>query len=347
MPSISAADLTRISQRLFEAVGTPPATAAYLAYSLVTNDLVGHDSHGVIRIPYYLGLVKDGTLFPAVEPTLLQDAPALAVVDGQWTYGQVAARFATQTAVAKARQTGLSAVGVVHCHHTGRIGEFAEMVAEAGMIGMAVAGGPVKPEGASVAPYGGASRILATNPYSFAVPVAGRPPLVIDFATSAVAEGKVQMARAKGETLPEGLIIDKHGRPSVNPDDLYDGGALLPFGAHKGYALSLLAEVLASFLFAAEVYGRDRRTVGFFILALDVAHFRALADFEAALDQRVRQVKATPPAPGHQEVMLPGEPEYRTRLQRQQEGIPVVDTTWQQLVALGWELGVDVVDVGR
>lgn len=347
MPIVPAAQLTTIGQRLFEAVGTPTPTAAYLAQSLVTNDLMGHDSHGVMRIPDYVALVQAGTLDPAAEPTLLQDAPAVAVVDGRWTYGQVAARYATETAVFKARQTGLSAVGVVHCHHTGRIGEFTGLAAQAGMIGMAVVGGPLEPEVASVAPYGGAGRILATNPYSFAVPGAQGPSLVIDFATSAVAEGKVQVARAKGETLPAGVIIDKDGRPSTHPDDFYAGGALLPFGGHKGYALGLLAEVLASFLFAAEVYGQDRRTVGFFILALDVNAFRPLVEFEAALDARLGQVKAVPPAPGHREVMLPGEPETRAQVEREREGIRLPQTTWAQLVQLGQNLGVDIDSPGR
>ncbi len=233
----------------------------------------------------------------------------------------------------------MAACAIVQCNHIGRLGEYAVVMAREGMIGMVVTGGFSSPFN-GVAPYGGGGRALGTNPYAFAVPAGTREPVVADFATSIVAEGKLQVARAKRSQLPEGLILDSQGRPSTDPEDFYHGGMLLPFGGHKGYALALVADLLGSRLGGAEVLGEAPHTVGTFILALRIDAFRPLDEFAAAVDGRLGEIKAIPPAPGFQEVLIPGEPEARSRALRLQEGIPIPEETWDNIVATARKYGV-------
>jgi LDH2 family malate/lactate/ureidoglycolate dehydrogenase len=196
-----------------------------------------------------------------------------------------------------------------------------------------------------VAPFGGAGRALGTNPYSFAVPAGAREPFLADFATSVVAEGKLQVARAKGMRVAEGIILDSEGRPSTDPNDFYKGGTMLPFGGHKGYALSLLADLLGSLLPGADAMGEPPYTAGTFMMALRVDAFRPFAEFTAAVDQRFGEIKEVPPAPGFKEVLIPGEPEARSRAQRLKEGIPLPEDTWDKMATVATQYGVDLEEV--
>jgi uncharacterized oxidoreductase len=250
-----------------------------------------------------------------------------------------------RTSLAKARAHGLAATGLLNCNHVGRLGEWVQMAADAGMISLAFCnGGGAR---GAVAPFGGAARLLGTNPVAAAVPVAGQPPLVIDFATSAVAEGKLRVARNRGKSIPEGWILDSAGRPSTNPHDFYNGGVLLPAAGHKGYGLSLLVELLGGLLTGngSPVLPDFGTGNGVLFLVIAAGVFRPAEAFLADAAALCEQVKAVPPAEGFAEVMLPGEPEQRSAARRRAEGVAVDEATWGQLGAAAATLGVDVPDV--
>jgi LDH2 family malate/lactate/ureidoglycolate dehydrogenase len=338
--SIKPDELRSLSERIFAAAGTPREVADYMAQSLVTANLMGHDSHGVIRIPRYIEQVRDGSLKPAATPSIVKETETTALVDGNFTFGQVAARFATDVAVAKAKRYHTAAVGLVKQNHTGRIGEFAEMMGRAGLFGMFITAGSRQWQG--VAPHGGRKRVFGTNPFAFAVPAGKRPMMVIDWATSVLAEGKLQVARAKKAALPPGVILDGEGKPSTDVEDFYtNGGVMLPFAAYKGYSLALLGEILVAPFLASDVYGPGPRAYGSFVVAVNVEAFRPVAEFTPQLDALLDEIKAVPPAQGFDEVLIPGEPEQRTLAQRRQGGIPMPEETWQKLLETAKELGID------
>ncbi len=339
MPTIEAEQLEDLGRRIFVAVRTPDAVARYVAHSLVTNNLLGHDSHGFFRILSYLEHIRQGTIRPAARPEIINESDTTALISGNWAFGQVSAKFAAEVAIRKAMRANVAAVGVVKLTHAGRIGEFAELIARAGMFGMVVLGGSRDAKG--VAPFGGKQAIFDTNPYAFALPAGKRPIVVADFATTVMAVGKLQVARAKGEPLPHGVILDKEGHPSTNPDDFFRGGLLLPMGRHKGYAMALVAELLAAPFIGCDVYGAGPRAHGAFMLAVNVEAFRPLAGFCREADALLSEVKAIPPADGFDEVLIPGEPEFRAMARRKQSGIFLPEETWQQLVQVAKELGVD------
>lgn len=209
------------------------------------------------------------------------------------------------------------------------------------MVGMVITGGWRSPI-TGVTPFGGAGRIIGTNPYSFAIPTGQHEMVLVDFATSVVAEGKLQVAIAKGAPVPQGYILDKDGNPSTDPNDFYKGGMLLPAAGHKGYSLALIADILGGLLAGNERVGRDWNLTGTFMLAVNVEAFRPLAEFAAAVDGRLDEIKAVQPAAGFQEVLIPGEPEMRSKAQREKDGIGVPEATWEALLATGAKYGVDV-----
>jgi len=292
---------------------------------------MGHDSHGVLRLPGYIDAVRRGAILPAASPQMIAQHGAIARVDGALGWGQTAARFATQTAIALAAEHGVGTVIIVNCNHIGRVGEYVEMIASAGLIGIAMCNA-----GPAVTPYGGYQRVMGTNPLAWAVPRGpDQVPLVLDFATSSVAEGKLRVARAKGETLPPGLIVDAAGQPSRDPDDFYAGGALQAFGLHKGSGLSLMIELLARGLAGVDpTVPGHRGHNGTLILAL---HIPALAPEQQFLDAAARlqaQVDTLSPSAGVDRVLLPGEPEQISRRQRMSAGIPIPQPIWDDILAL-------------
>jgi uncharacterized oxidoreductase len=337
MPTVSHQTLRRICQEVAEAVGTPPDIAVAVTESLVEANLTGHDSHGVLRLPWYVGSIRRGKIHPGSRPTVVIRSGATAVVDGGLGWGQPAARLAARTAIDLAVESGVGAVTIVNCNHIGRVGEYVAMIAGAGMIGIALCNAsPV------VAPYGGYRPVMGTNPFAWAAPRGpGKPPLVLDFATSIVAEGKLRVARAKGEVLPPGLIVDATGAPSHDPADFYAGGALHTFGLHKGSGLSVMIELLARGLAGVDLslpehHGHN----GTLMLALKIGSFASEGQFLSAAERLCNQISMSPPAPAFETVLLPGEPELRMRELRIVEGIPLAQSTWDEIVALADDLGV-------
>lgn len=337
MPIIAHQTLRRICQEVAEAAGTPADIALAVTESLVEANLAGHDSHGVLRLPWYVNSIRRGTIRPAARPAVVTRSGATAVVDGALGWGQPAARLAARTAIDIADQAGVGAVSIVNGNHIGRVGEYVAMIAGARMIGIAFCNaGPV------VAPYGGYRPVMGTNPFAWAAPRGqGQPPLVLDFATSIVAEGKLRVARAKGEALPPGLIVDASGAPSRDPADFYAGGALQTFGLHKGSGLSLMIELMARGLAGVDFASPEHRGHnGTLMLALRIGSFASEEQFLAAAERLAGQVGVSPPAVGFDAVLLPGEPELRMRERRLVEGIPLAQSTWDEIEALATELGV-------
>jgi hydroxycarboxylate dehydrogenase B len=340
MLTMSAERLRDVSRRVFEAAGTPTDLATDMANILVESNLSGHDSHGIIRIPYYVKQIKDGTLDPKARPEVIGETPGSALVDGKYAFGHVAAAFGTEVAIRKAKESKAVVVSIVRCNHIGRLGEWGSRAAAKDVIAIVTVGGGGGP--GIAAPFGGAARALSTNPISIGIPGGRVPDMLIDFATTSIAEGKVQVARAKGAQLPPGSIIDKAGNPSTNPNDLYDGGMLLPFGAHKGYCLAMVVELLGAAFSPGEEHNNGGRGGAAVIIAVDATTFRPLASYETSADEALTRVKAIPPAQGFTEVLLPGEPEQRSKAERLRDGIPVAEATWDAIVDTGKGLEISL-----
>lgn len=344
MPVISHEHLLRLSHDVIVALGTPDDLAAAVAESLVEANLRGHDSHGVLRLPWYVRFVSDGRVLPAARPGVALRRGAIARIDGGLGWGQPAARLAAATAVEQAAEHGIGMAIIERGNHIGRVGEYVEAIANAGMVGMAWCNAS-----ASVAPFGGRQRLMGTNPFAWAAPRGPKHgPLVLDFATSVVAEGKLRVARAAGRRLDAGQILDAAGNPSQNAEDFYAGGALLPFGLHKGSGLSLMIELLARSVAGVE-HGRPeyRGYNGTIMLAMDLA---GLADMDAYIDAAERfcaAVETSTPVDGVERVLLPGQPEEYARIQRLAEGIPLADQTWNEICACAADLNVHTAEGER
>jgi LDH2 family malate/lactate/ureidoglycolate dehydrogenase len=323
---------------ILQAVGTPQDLACFVGDSLVDANLAGHDSHGVMRLLLYAETARSGQVDAKARATVTKRSGATAMVDGAYGWGQPAMWLATETAIELAREFGLGAAAVGRCYHVGRVAPYVERIAGAGMIGIAMANA-----GRAVAPYGGRARVLGTNPFAWAAPRAdGKPPVSLDIATATIAEGKVRVAKTKGELVPAGVIVTADGLASQVPDDFYDGGALLPFGGHKGSGLSILAQVIGRGVAGLQPPSptAHRGANGPFVLAINVESFRPFDEYLTEIEEQFDEITGSAPAEGFDRVRLPGEPELENRERRGAEGIPIPETTWNDLVALAAELDV-------
>jgi LDH2 family malate/lactate/ureidoglycolate dehydrogenase len=334
--------LLSLSKAMLCAVGASDSNADCVAEALVGANLAGHDSHGIMKLPEYVRDIRQSALAAAADPVVLREDAGTAVVDGVGTFGQVGARFAADLAIRKARENGVATVAAARCHHTGRIGEWVERIAAARFVGIAMVSEAQRPF--VLAPFGGSIGALATNPLACAVPrVVPNPPILLDFATSAAALGKLQVAREKAEQIPEGWATGVTGKPTQDPGQFFSGGVLLPFGGHKGYALSVIIQLLAVGLSGGDALPRTDRSSCIYFIAVDPARMRPMAEFERFVEETVVRLVSVPPAVEGGEVLLPGDPETRTRAERA-NGIPVPDATWRRIVGLAGDLGVDVTD---
>jgi uncharacterized oxidoreductase len=338
MQRFRAEDLRSIALGALLAAGTGAESAAQVADSLVDGNLTGHDSHGVIRLAQYVGDARSGMVKAGAIPEVIRRKGATAVVENGIGFGQPGMWLATTTAIKIAREFGVATAVVRNSYHIGRVAPYVEEIARAGMIGLALAN--CAP---AVAPFGGRGRVFGTNPFAWAVPrAAGNEPLSHDIATAGIAEGKVRVAKAKGVPIPEGLLLDSDGNPTTNPSDFYDGGAILPFGGHKGSGISLLAQVLGRGLAGMDPssYDGPRGVNGPVVIAIDPECFSPLDEFIAEIEAQCATVLASPPAAGVDEILLPGQPEQRARIERERDGIPVADTTVADLEAVCAQAGI-------
>jgi LDH2 family malate/lactate/ureidoglycolate dehydrogenase len=347
MPELAPDRLHDLGRRVFEAAGAPADVADHVAGHLVASNLAGHDSHCVLRIPWYLDHIRRGWLRPAARPRVVEERPAAALVSGEWGFGHPAATLAIDAAAERAREHGLGAAALVRGTHLGRLGTYVERAAAGGLVGMVWLGG-LGAQRAAV-PHGASRGVYGTNPIAAAFPAAGNggDPLLLDFATTAVAGGKVMVARDRGVPLPEGVVLDRDGRPTTDPAAALDGGWLLPFGAHKGYALAFFAQLLGQALTGADALAGETDAdspfarSGAFFVAIDPGLFRPAGEAAASADGFAAAVRDLPPAPGFERVLAPGDPEAHAPRERAR-GIPLPDQTWRQIVAAAESVGVAV-----
>lgn len=329
---------------IFEAAGSLPGEAAIVADHLVDANLKGHDSHGSIRAAKYVGWVRAGHLIPNRHASVVGDRGALVTVDGGFGYGQVIGREAMAIAIERARQSGFCAVGIRNSGHLGRVGAWAEQLAEAGLVSFHFVN--TSGFGILVAPHGGSDRRLSANPMAAGAPMKGRPPVILDIATSSTAEGKIQVARNRGQALEPGLVIDGAGVPTTDPERFYASppGAIFPFGGHKGSGLSFMCEILAGSLTGGASSHPQNPTASRLVnnmltLAFEPAAFPT-DQFDADVLRLADWTKASPPLTPGGEVLLPGEVELRTEVERLASGIPVDDQTLGQLCEIAKSLGL-------
>ena len=349
-PTVAAAELSRIGTEIFQAAGSSPEEARLVADHLVEANLVGHGSHGVIRIKKYVDWAQAGLVLANRHASIVNDRGAAVLVDGEFGYGQVIGREAMDIAAARVREHGFAIVAIRNSGHLGRIGAWAEQLAAAGLVSLHFVN--TSGFGILVAPHGGRDRRLSANPIAAGAPVPDGPPLILDIATSSIAEGKIQVARNRRETIEPGHILDGAGRPTIDPEAFYADipGAILPFGAHKGSGLSLFCEIIAGSLTGGFSSHPDNPTAGRLVnnmlsIAFDPAAFAGRDFFAGDLARLVGWTQASPPLQPGGSVLLPGEIELRTRREREAKGIPLDSETRAQIVTAGSQVGLRVTGV--
>ncbi|MGF1527334.1 MAG: malate/lactate/ureidoglycolate dehydrogenase [Candidatus Competibacterales bacterium] len=331
--------------------GSEPAEATVVADHLVDANLAGHDSHGIGMIPYYLRFLAKGLLCPNASLRPLKDHGALLAFDGERGYGQRMAREAMALAIERVATTGVVLMTLRNAHHIGRIGAYGEQAVAAGKVSLHFVN--VLDHAPMVAPFGGRDARFGTNPVCIAVPPGTHTPAtILDMATSHIALGKVRVAMNKGETLAPGRLLDADGQPTTDPRVMFrePGGALLPTGEHKGYGLALMCELLAGGLSGGGTIQPANPRRGSIVnnmttLVIDPAHLVDNDWLAREIDAAVAYAKASPPGDVAHPVMAAGDPERATATQRRATGIPVDDTTWEEILRGAEDLGMAREDV--
>lgn len=339
-----------ITFEIFLRSGLGKAEATTVSNHLVKSNLVGHDSHGVIRIPQYIRSIRNGKINVNAEIDVVHETNTMALLNGNWGFGQVIAERAMNLAIEKADKSTLACVSVYNCNHIGRLGHYAEMAAERDMVGII----SVNNSGAGqvMAPYGGAAKRLSPNPISIGFPGGKWNVIILDISSSVVAEGKVRVKFNERKNVPEGWIMDASGRPTTDPANFYrpDGsvvGAILPLGGtagYKGYGLGFVLDVLCGALSKAGCSREGATRIGnaLFIEAIKISDFRRISEFKAEVEDLVNYVKSSPLMPGFSEILVPGEIEQREKARRTREGILVDEATWNSITEIAQTLGVSV-----
>ena len=343
MPVYPEKDLRKFTRQIFEACCSPPPNAAIVADHLVDSNLLGVDSHGLIRIPQYADDLRKGEIQPAAPVVVVKETETTAAVDCGWNFGQVGAMRAMEVATAKAREHHTACVVAQRCGHAGRLGAYTEFAARQGFIALGFCNSPR--HGHFVVPWGGRDPRLATNPISFAFPAGPGDPIVADFSTASAPEGKIRVYRDRQKPLPEGWIVDADGKPSTDAASFYGPpmGSILPFGresGYRGFALSLLVEVLGGTLGGLNItVDQPGNGVGFIVI--DAAAFMPGEHFFELIEELRSYVKSSKPAEGFDAVLVPGEPESRTARDRRQNGIPLDEVIWQAILKCAHAHGVE------
>ena len=331
--------------------GVPEEDARVGAWTLVHADLMGVDSHGVSHFAEsrgYVGGLKAGVINPKARPHVVHETPSTALLDGDGGLGVIVASKGMEIAIAKAKAVGSGFVAVTKSRHFGMCAHYTLMAAAQDMVGLAMTN--TVP---NVAPAGGVEARLGTNPIAVAAPAGEEPPFSIDIATSAVAAGKLRLARLRGEDIPEGWAIDKEGNATIDAHILQKGGLLLPLGStpvlsyHKGYGLGVMVDVFSGVLSGAgfcRMIDLDKWNMGHFLGAWRIDSFRPAVEFKEMMDRMIRDLRTAKPAPGVQRVLVPGEKEYYTEKERRQHGIPLHPNVVAPLAKLGAEVGVPFPD---
>ena len=345
MPTLFAADLEAFAVDLLEAAGASEAEAQRVAESLLDSNLRGYESHGVMRIPYYVDQIAKKEIVPGVELTIIDQSPSKVVADGNWGFGQVQAQRLTHLLTEKARACGVAIGTLRQSSHVGRLGEYGEMCTAVGQVAIVMA----NTHGAArrVAPPGGTAPRLGTNPLAIAVPY-GDEPLVLDFSTSATAEGKVRVKKISGQQCPEGWLLDNQGQPTTDPNTLYGNppGTILPMGGsqtYKGFGLGLMIDIFAGAISGGRVARETPLNPNgncLFMMVVDPEHFGGAHHFTEEVSQLCDFVRGCPRAAGVEEILLPGDPERRIMARHSDQGITLDAENWGALTKLAEKLGV-------
>ncbi len=345
MPILEPIALERFACELLSAAGATPAEAQCVGPSLVNANLCGYESHGVMRLPFYVQALADGEVVSGAPLEIVQESPTRLVGNAHWGFGQVQATELLRRLSAKTAAEGLALGTLIHCGHIGRLGEYCEKAAAQGLISMLM----VNSHGAAVrvAPPGGKAPRLSTNPLAIGVPHDSEP-LILDFSTSATAEGKVRVKKIAGQPVPDGWLLDSDGRPTNDPNTLYGNppGSILPLGgpqAYKGFGLGLMIEILTGALSGGVCAGEQpypKKGNCVFLLLIDPAGFGGTPHFQAEVSQLISYQRSCPRLPDVDRILLPGDPERIARAERQSHGIELDAENWNQLERLGQRLHV-------
>ncbi len=322
--------------------GVPESDARLFADSLVQADSWGHQSHGVLRLSWYAARLASGVMRAITVPEVISDHGAVEVIDGRDGIGQVLAARAMEDAVARAKQSGIGAVAVRNSNHFGTAMYFTRMAAAADCIGVLTTNASP-----AMAPWGGTEKRVGNNPWSIAAPGGPLGPVVLDIANTAVARGKLYLAKQRGEGIPEGWAMDGTGRPTNDPAAGI-AGLILPMGGHKGYAISVMMDVLSGVLAGsgfldgvAGPYQAERRSgAGHLAVALDIAAFRPFDEFLADMARLIADLKSVPPAKGSEGVFYPGEIETLNDAENRRTGVVLPDDTVADLKGLAERIGI-------
>lgn len=345
---LPASELRTWIASILVAGGSLPGEAAQVASNLVMANLSGHDSHGIGMVPRYVDAILEGGLKPNTSMAVRMDGGAMLSIDGQRGYGQIVGVQAMELAIARAKTHGLCLMALAGSHHLGRIGHFAEMAVAEGLVALHFVNVLSRPV---VAPWGGGDGRFGTNPCCMGIPLAGRSPFVLDFATSRVAQGKMRVAHNEGHAVAPGLLIDEQGRPTTNPgvvvvpqsNGLF--GALLTFGEHKGYGMAVACELLGGALSGGGTWHRPADTQravlnSMLTILIDPAKLGTQRSFDEEALAFVDWLGQGPVATGFDSVQIAGEPERKARAEREVQGITIDDITWSEMTAAAARFGV-------
>lgn len=339
--NVQADELVRFGTAVLRQDGVPEADARLLADSLVTAELWGHSSHGMLRLPWYVERLRSGAMRAVTRSVLAVDNGAIAVLDGMDGIGQVLTDQAVKLGIERARHHGISAIGVRHSNHFGTAAYFTREAARAGCVAfLSTNASP------AMAPWGGREKAVGTNPWSIAAPAGRHGVAVMDIANTAVARGKIYLAAERGQDIPAGWAADERGVPTTRAQDAIHG-LILPMAGHKGYVISFMMDVLSGVLtgshFGANIagpYQPERRSgCGHLLLTIDIESMMPRAEFEQRMEALIDETKSIPTAEGVAEIFFPGELEDRHTAHHRCQGITLADTTWQSLQRLGTETG--------
>jgi hydroxycarboxylate dehydrogenase B len=351
MRTIAAGPLRAAVRELMQGFGSAPREAELVTDNLVAANLTGHDSHGIGMLPRYANAFLEGGLTANAHVQTRLDTGTLLALDGNAGFGQVIGHEAMAMGIERTKVHGSCIVALANAHHLCRIGAWAEMAAAEGLVSIHFVNVIARP---IVAPFGGRDARFGTNPFAVGIPVDGRAPVILDLATSIVAQGKTRVAHNKGERLASGLLLDDHGEPTTDPKFgvVEPLGALRTFGEHKGFGLALVCELLGGALAGGLAGhrasdGRQRVLNGMLSILIDPARLADSAVYSAEMQAFLDHVVASPPQAGIDRVRVAGEPERETRAHRLEHGIPVDATTWAELLAAAERLGRDPARVQR
>ena len=340
---VDSVRMLEFATAVYAAQGVPEKDARLIADTLVQADLWGHQSHGVLRLGWYLDRLRNKVMNPVTQPEFVIDGGAMAVIDGHDGVGHVLAKIAAEEAVRRAKVHGIGAVGVRMSNHFGTCMYYTLMGAREGCVMMLTTNG-----GPAMAPWGGRKKIVGTNPWSIAAPAGRHAPFVVDMANTGVARGKIYLARNKRQKIPLGWAISADGVPTTDPQEAIDG-IILPMAEHKGYAIAAMVDMMSGVLtgsgFLSAVHSpyktAEKSNCGHFMLAINIEAMQPLAQFNARMEQFVSEIKSVPLAQGFDEVFYPGEMEARNDQHNRSQGIRYPEDTIVDLKRIAVETGLE------